>query len=487
MRHIKILRLAGLHYPAAVRSANSLLADLPDAGYKEAIEAVIQQKYVYSNAFSHSMAEVGHEVEEVIFDLESLQERWARENGIDRTEEDWLLQVTIGLIGESRPDVLYLQDVYALPFEVRRTLKTRFPFLKKVVLFKGFPGAFDELEGIDLILACTPGLVSKFSEAGHPDARLVYHGFDPGIEQPDSPFAADARPSFSFVGSTGCGLVGSHHRRRYSTLLQIMEGTPLEIWANETRMDFPWQLERRPTRSMSRHWLKKWLSRLPASQLERLLKSKLCPASIGPKIQDLLLEKKTEVLFPKIGERGLETMLRENTLPNSLKHIAECYLAEWRAYPVHGVQEPINGDPSVIHTDARQPWIPISTLHPARCHEPVFGHAMYAVLRHSGVSLNLHTDAVTGEVGNMRLFEATGVGGCLLTDTAPNLRDLFEPDSEVATFTSTEECIEKAGYLVSNVRARDAMAQAGRKRTLSSHTTLHRCEQINTYLQEILN
>ena len=45
--------------------------------------------------------------------------------------------------------------------------------------------------------------------------------------------------------------------------------------------------------------------------------------------------------------------------------------------------------------------------------------------------LNIHSDEfwlITG--GNIRMFEATGVGSCLLTDHKQNLQDLFIPDEE---------------------------------------------------------
>ena len=62
----------------------------------------------------------------------------------------------------------------------------------------------------------------------------------------------------------------------------------------------------------------------------------------------------------------------------------------------------------------------------------VYGLAMYRILQRSRVSYNSHIDTSLLSL-NMRLFEATGVGSCLLTDYKPNLSTLFEPDRDVVT------------------------------------------------------
>jgi spore maturation protein CgeB len=72
-----------------------------------------------------------------------------------------------------------------------------------------------------------------------------------------------------------------------------------------------------------------------------------------------------------------------------------------------------------------------SPLH--RCFQgEVWGADMYQVLRRSRITLNSHIDLAGREAGNMRLFEATGVGAFLLTDFKDNLDTLFAPDREVA-------------------------------------------------------
>ncbi len=74
----------------------------------------------------------------------------------------------------------------------------------------------------------------------------------------------------------------------------------------------------------------------------------------------------------------------------------------------------------------------------------------------------------------MRLYEATGVGTCLLTDWKENLSELFDPGREVVTYKNTDEAIEKVRYLLDHESERTAIAAAGQRRTLRDHTANQR-------------
>lgn len=118
-----------------------------------------------------------------------------------------------------------------------------------------------------------------------------------------------------------------------------------------------------------------------------------------------------------------------------------------------------------------------SPLH--RCYQgEVWGVEMYRALRASRITLNSHIDAAGAEAGNMRLFEATGVGGFLLTDFKDNLHTLFEPESEVAVWRSVDDCLSKIERYLGDDQQRTAIASQGQARTLERHTYRRRVEQI---------
>jgi len=84
----------------------------------------------------------------------------------------------------------------------------------------------------------------------------------------------------------------------------------------------------------------------------------------------------------------------------------------------------------------------------------------------------------------MRMFEATGVGACLLTDRKENLANLFAPESEVVSYGSAAECVEKVRYLLEHESERAAVAAAGQRRTLRDHTFAHRAAQIDAIIRQ---
>ncbi len=98
-------------------------------------------------------------------------------------------------------------------------------------------------------------------------------------------------------------------------------------------------------------------------------------------------------------------------------------------------------------------------------HGPVFGLRMYQLLSDAKITLNHHIDSSGTKAGNMRLFEATGVGSCLVTDWKPNISNFFEPDKEIVVYKNLEECLEKVNYLLNNEAKRKEIAAAGSRKT----------------------
>ena len=109
--------------------------------------------------------------------------------------------------------------------------------------------------------------------------------------------------------------------------------------------------------------------------------------------------------------------------------------------------------------------------------EPLWALEMYNKLHNARIALNHHIDAAKNYANNMRLFEATGVDACLLTDYKDNLQSFFQPGAEVLAYHSEEECIEMISYYLDHEEERKTIADAGHARTLNQHTYYHRMEE----------
>jgi hypothetical protein len=115
-------------------------------------------------------------------------------------------------------------------------------------------------------------------------------------------------------------------------------------------------------------------------------------------------------------------------------------------------------------------------------HGPAFGLGMYQILKESKITFNSHIDSAGKQGGNLRLFEATGVGACLVTDWKENIGDFFVPDVEVVVYRTANEAIDKIRYLLSHEEERKKIALAGQKRTLSYHSIEKSINEFAGYL-----
>lgn len=100
----------------------------------------------------------------------------------------------------------------------------------------------------------------------------------------------------------------------------------------------------------------------------------------------------------------------------------------------------------------------------------VFGLDMFQTLADSKISFNSHIDGAKNNAANMRLFEVTGVGSCLITEYKENINDFFDVDNDIVTYKSIDECIDKVKNLLSDDKLRKKIALNGQKKTLKDHS-----------------
>ncbi|NGX28914.1 MAG: hypothetical protein K940chlam1_01102, partial [Candidatus Anoxychlamydiales bacterium] len=135
------------------------------------------------------------------------------------------------------------------------------------------------------------------------------------------------------------------------------------------------------------------------------------------------------------------------------------------------------------------PWsynkLTLIERYPKRVNKSIFGQEYLNVLAQSKISFNRHIDN-PNHGGNKRCFETTAMGSCLLTDRKQQLAHLFEPDKEVIYYSTIDEAIEKAKYLLNNEKIASEIARNGQKRTFKDHTYFDRCKTIVKKLQKYL-
>ena len=135
--------------------------------------------------------------------------------------------------------------------------------------------------------------------------------------------------------------------------------------------------------------------------------------------------------------------------------------------------------------DQMKIWAPaqdveqLSPSSPIRAHYAgtAWGWEMYETLSRSRMTLNYHHSSAP-HANNRRLYEATGVGALLITDSKKDLHEMFEPGKEVVAYRTLEECIELIQYYLEHEDEGQAIARAGQERTIKQHTCYERTREL---------
>lgn len=86
--------------------------------------------------------------------------------------------------------------------------------------------------------------------------------------------------------------------------------------------------------------------------------------------------------------------------------------------------------------------------------------------------------SIAGDL-TMRIFEGTAAGALVLTDAVQNgFGDLFQPGCEVVVYQDDEDLVAKIQYYLEHPQEREAIAGAGKARTLAEHTYQRRAQTV---------
>lgn len=405
--------------------------------FNEQYRMIAEECYAYTDGFVTEMTKLGHEVMDVISDCDPLQFAWARENGL--TGADYNREMIIlSQIVQFKPDIIYLQDIHGLNRTARGYIRKLCPSVKLIVTHKGFPSPETDMAYLDVLLLGFPSLRDRYRAVGL-NAHLLYHGFNDqvltrlerryGVTTNQRPIKA----SFSGIS----GYLAPTHRERYWFLVNVLREGVLEAYMDEKFIVSPDQQGLTDLQIA----IGELLEMVPANQvLDHMRKMGLIgDPEQATQISRLIQDTEQRRYFLKTAA------INFNELPG---------------------------------TDL----LPLRAAFANQCREEVFGLEMYRIMQQSLITLNRHTEAMPDSIGNLRMFQGTGVGACMLTDFGSNLKELFAEDSEVVTYRSPAECVEKLRYLLEHPDEASRIGQAGQRRTLKDHTLKVRCEMLNEIL-----
>ena len=443
MENYRIVRLTACAYRLLIDSLYNNDRDLIKKSYEEQQKTIFDRKLVFTNGFSMALKSLGHEVHDIICDIKPLQYSWTKENDFIVESNDWISEISLAQLIDIQPEILFLQNIDPWPADILKNIKIICPSIKKIAVYVGFPQAsYERFSNVDLFFGGDPSIKNDAMKSKI-NAHLMYPSFDKEIlDIIEQKFPTNESEKYDFIFS---GSYGAHHRLRYRILKSLLEHTNLKCWVVEF-------IENKPSMNYS-----------PKSALKKMfyIFFRLLSLNILEKVHNWSNNNSGKYFKMKIA-----SVIHEYFLENSLKVYND------------------DGKNRLLLPVTKK----LSDLYPNRVFDPVFGLEMYRLFLESKIVFNKNVDEgrCLSIVGNNRMFDATGMGTCLLTDTGINMSNIFEENTEVVTYRSIEEAIEKVNYLLSHEKERKKIALAGQKRTLKDHTVLNRAVQMNELLQEIL-
>ena len=378
--------------------------------YPEFYDLYTQRCSGWHSNFSAHLPKLGYVAQDICVNFEYLQKLWAKENGVEYSNDNWLRDIATAQVRRFRPDVMFLDDLYVTDAPFRQFLREISPAPVKLVGWRAAPTEdYSILRDLDLVLTCTRHFAKEMEDHGV-KARVMMHGFEPSILKLVPP---DTERTFDFTFMGSLVLEEGFHNQRFQLIKTLVERTGLQVWGR-------------------------------------------------------LREKNHGSRSKQLASR---ITFRANRLLRDLD-ASDQLLARLGAWDERYQRGPL----------AKETF----RTHPGRFHPPVIALDYFELLAKSKINLNNHIDCAAGYAGNIRMFEVTGMGTCLMTDWMINLPDMFEEDVEIVTYRNADECVEKVTYLLDHPQELAAIATAGQRRTLRDHTYVNRSEQLDGILRELM-
>jgi hypothetical protein len=398
------------------------------------------------------MEKLGFEVCDLLYDDYQLAAQWAEENNLLQVfhHTNPFFEIFLNQVLQFQPDIILFWTGAFFRVDRKHRMEVR-QKLKKPVVIAGVWG--DEIPhgesyanyfgDVDIMFAVNSAYQQVLRDAGI-TSYVMGSGFDEAVKY-NQTLTERKEIDVLVCGDTGYNKLD--HINRYEILSRIAALPQVQVRANEPR-------------------LRRFQDRLIVMTVSSL------------------------ALLPYFALRGMDRVLSRSRYARWLritKAIKYAALVKRTGVSPEGFF-PLSNHPRQNYFNRRKP---LRKLFPGKVTKgPLEGSKYYELIAQSRIILNVHRDE-EADYGNLRVYEATGIGSLLLTDRGESLKEFFEVDSdgnyenaEIATFTDVVDCREKIGFLLKNPEIAERIAENGRKRTLRDYTVMKRCEFIKPLLIE---
>jgi len=174
--------------------------------------------------------------------------------------------------------------------------------------------------------------------------------------------------------------------------------------------------------------------------------------------------------------KGIDAILEKETLENvdaeGRRHAEMYFFIEGTRRLRHALVCALEPEGLVVYGSADWQGVAYSYKRPID-----YETELPALYRDCEVNLNTTSIQMPTAV-NQRVFDCPAAGGFLLTDCQATLGELFDLESDVATYDSLDECADKLRHYRANPEERLRIASNAQSRILHEHTYKHRLRHI---------
>ena len=116
---------------------------------------------------------------------------------------------------------------------------------------------------------------------------------------------------------------------------------------------------------------------------------------------------------------------------------------------------------------------------------PKWGEEYFKLLGDSSIILNIHGEIAGNYSANMRLVEASGAGGLLVTEKSPNLHEYFD-SVPIPTYENSADLLVLLDKLTKNLNQYQEIATLSQQIVLKDHSYKVRAKEVIKMLSKIL-
>jgi spore maturation protein CgeB len=202
--------------------------EMVNANYDTQLENIFKQCIGWSDFWKINLEKTQKfQVYEIITNAKILQQRWAFENGISFTEENWMQEILEAQLNFIKPEIFFAHDYIHFSIEWIMKIKNDIPSISFIIGYDGFGlGNSERFRGFNLILSCAK-FICDFYKANNYNVFFMPYSFEPQILKHIE--LREPRYSVSFAGSII--VKDQFHNNRLRILSRISEDLNISLWA----------------------------------------------------------------------------------------------------------------------------------------------------------------------------------------------------------------------------------------------------------------